>query len=51
MRDAQATRTAPDAQSLRLQVQMDRQAKMLQTASNLMKKMAEAGSITVQNLK
>lgn len=51
MRDAQATRTAPDAQSLRLQVQMDRQAKMLQTASNLMKKMAEAGSTTVQNLK
>jgi len=51
MRDAQATKTAPDAQPLRLQVQMDRQAKMLQTASNLMKKMAEAGSTTVQNLK
>jgi hypothetical protein len=52
MRDAQATKNAaPDAQSLRLQVQMDRQAKMLQTASNLMKKMAEAGSTTVQNLK
>jgi len=52
MRDAQATKNAAtDAQSLRLQAQMDRQAKMLQTASNLMKKMAEAGSTTVQNLK
>ena len=39
------------SQSPRIQMQMDRQAKMLQTASNLMRKMAEAGSTTVRNLK
>jgi hypothetical protein len=52
MREAQATKTVvADAQSVRLQAQMDRQAKMLQTMSSLMRKMAESGSTTVQNLK
>jgi len=37
--------------SLQLQTTLDRRAKMLETAASLMKKMSEAGSTTVRNLK
>lgn len=52
IRETQRANTAlGDAQAVRMQLYMDRRSKMLETASNLMKKMAESGSTTVRNMK